>query len=220
MLPHSHPDITLQRVTDLDSPQFARCLTILRQAIPPSEQLSEQRLTALIARDDYRLYALLRQNTVAAMAVLYLPKAEPFALLDYMAVESGLRGNGLGSSLLREIIDLASKERPSAGFLLFEVDDDRSDPPDGHSINLRRIAFYRRLGAQLLLNVEYLFPSPGGPPVPMHLMAYRLLPEATLTRDALAAALADIFQEIHGRASEDVLLRSILDRLPDKPRLE
>ena len=156
----SEHEVTLKQVADSSSPLFELCLGILRESIPPSEQLGDRRLKKLLARDDYRIYALLLNETVAATAILYLPKTSRFVLLDYMGVRLDLRGRGVGSTLFRELVKITSRERPAAGYLIFEVDDDREDFSHADSVNHRRIDFYHRLGAQLLSNANYFFPKP------------------------------------------------------------
>jgi GNAT superfamily N-acetyltransferase len=220
MPPKTQHDVTLQPVLGALSPLFNSCLGILRESIPPSEQLHEQKLKKLLERDDYRMYALILNATVAATAILYLPKSEQFVLLDYMAVRADLRSLGLGSMLFGELVKIASQERPAAGYLIFEVDDDREDSTSADSINRRRIEFYRRLGAQLLSNADYLFPSPTGPGIPMRLMVYRLRPEIELSQETVRLAVENIFREIHGREKNDTLLRSIVDHLPSDLILE
>ena len=212
--------ITLERVPDLSSPLSRPCSEILRESIPSSEQLSDQRLTQLLARDDYRMYTLLLNGAVAATAILYLPRAEDFVLLDYMAVRADLRNRGLGSALFHEVTKTASRERPAAAFLFFEVDDDRGVRDAARSINRRRIELYRRLGAKLLVNAEYVFPSLTGAGVPMRLMVYRLRPEIELLQESVGSAVENIFREVHGRGKNDTLLRSIVDHLPSRLIME
>lgn len=213
-------DIKALRITDPSSSVFAASLEILRESISPSEQLGDEKLRRLLERDDYRMYSLVMNAAVAATAILYLPKAEPFAWLDYMAVRPELRGRGLGSLLFQELVKTATSEMPGASYLIFEVDDDRNDSTRLDSISRQRIEFYRRLGARLLSNAEYLFPSPTGPAVPMRLMVYRLRPGAELSQESLREALENIYQEIHGRKKDDPILRSTVDNLPSHLVLE
>lgn len=213
-------NLVLERVPNSSSPLFAPCLAILADSIPADEQLPKQRLTKLLARDDYRLYALRRDSDVTGLAILYLSSIQAFALLDYMAVRADLRGQGIGSTLFREIVNVARRERRNADWLILEVDDDREGTEEVCQANRRRIEFYRRLGASLLANVPYRYPSANGVAVPMRLMVYPLRPEARLSPQDIRLAIADIFAEIHGRGRNDRLLAWILTHAPSVLVLE
>jgi len=208
------PKPALERVTGPSSPLFAPSLAIIADSFPAAERLPIQRLARLLAGDDYRLYSLTASGDVTAVALLYLSVARPFALLDYMAVRADLRGKGNGSTLFREVVNTLRGERPLAEWLLLEVDDDREGSEEQRGANSRRIQFYRRLGARLLANVPYRFPSPSGVDVPMRLMAYGLREEAMPSPQALGSAVEDMFAQIHARNESDPLLRWILANLP------
>ena len=137
-----------------------------------------------------------------------------------MAVRSDLRNQGLGATLFQALVDIVSQERPGADYLLLEVDDDRRGDSADQLIARRRIGFYRRLGAKLLTNVDYLFPSHNGPPVPMRLMAYEFHQGKPISKTAIGAAMGAIFTVVHGRSANDPLLRSIIGALPSTAILE
>jgi GNAT superfamily N-acetyltransferase len=210
----------LERVSSTASPLFSSCLRVLANSIPISEQLPEDRLIRLLAHDNYRLYALRDDLDVVAFATLYLSGTRPIALLDYMGVRRDLQGQGIGSAFFRMLVDIAHREEPTANWLMIEVDDDREGIDRERETNRRRIAFYRRLGAQLLENMPYRFPSTAGNPVPMRLMVFRLRPEATLSPAVLRLAIEDIFLRIHGRDAGDPLLGWIVAQEPAALRLE
>ena len=195
-------------------------MDILCQAIPAPEQLGRARLQQLIDRDDYHLYAFQHDSIVAGMAILYLPERQDFAWLDYMAVSPDLMGLGRGSDLFRGLVKIVTQERPTAGYLVLEVDDDRCGLEAVRSMNRRRIEFYRRLGARLLANVDYLFPSPNGPAVSMRLMVCCLRDDVRVSQETMGSAIEDVFITIHGRAKSDTLLRSIVDHLPSELLLQ
>ena len=220
MHPDESQECRTQPVTDFDSPLFELCLGVLEQSIAANEQLSRSRLRKLLSGDDYRLYALRGRNEVAGAASLYFSSSTPFVVLDYLAIHPERRNQGLGSVFFRELTDAVRRENPEANWLILEVDDEGEKLDGKYVENRRRIEFYRRLGAQLLANVPYRFPSPSGVAVPMRLMVYRLQAGATLSASDLRAAIEDSFRQVHGRRDEDELLVWFRAHMPDVLILE
>lgn len=219
---HSTQDkLVLERVPGAASPLFGACLEILTDSIPASERLSEARLKALLASGRYRLYAFHDSSSkVAGSAVLYFSQARPVALLDYMAVRPELRGQGIGSALFREVSKVATHDASAPNWLVLEVDDDREGTQEERRLNHRRIEFYRRLGARLLTNVPYLFPSDSAEPVPMRLMVLPLRSDSSLSPADLRLAIQDIFRGVHGRSGNDPVLRWFVEHEPSRLILE
>jgi GNAT superfamily N-acetyltransferase len=213
-------DCRIEQVTDFDSPLFELCLGVLEQSIEANEQLSRSRLRKLLSGGDYRLYALRDRNGIAGAASLYFSASTAFVLLDYLAIHPERRNQGLGSVFFRELTNAVRRENPEANWLILEVDDERENPDGKYVANRRRIEFYRRLGAQLLANVPYRFPSPSGVAVPMRLMVYRLQAGATLYPTDVRAMIEDSFRQVHGRRDEDELLVWFKAHMPDVLILE
>ena len=212
--------LVLERVLSADSPLFGACLEILTDSIPASERLPLARFKNLLAGGRYRVYAFRSGSKVVGSAVLYFSQAQPVALLDYMAVRRELRGQGIGSALFREVAKVAMDETPAPIWLILEVDDDREGSQEDRKLNHRRIEFYRRLGARLLTNVPYLFPSSRTEPVPMRLMVLPLCPDSILSPRDLRLAIQDIFLGVHGRRADDPVLRWFAEREPSALILE
>lgn len=220
MRPDESQDYRTEQVTDFDSPLFERCLDILEQSIAVNEQLPRSRLRKLLSGGDYRLYALRDRNGIAGAASLYFSASTPFVLLDYLAIHPDWRNQGLGSAFFRKLTDVARRENSKANWLLLEVDAVPEDSASQSEDNRRRIEFYRRLGAQLLANVPYRFPSPSGVAVPMRLMVLQLRAGARLSATDVQAAIEDSFRQVHGRKDEDELLVWFRAHMPDVLILE
>lgn len=207
-------DMRLLRVTDWNSRTYADTIAILHEAIVPEARLPEQRFKDLLAAGNYRLFAYAEGEDVQGVALVYFSEELHFAWLDYFAIRSDLRGRGRGSALFREIVRVAKAERPVPDWLLFEVDDDYEGDAERETECKRRVQFYRRLGARVLENVAYKFPSTFAEPIQMRLMAYALHREAKLTPAYLKNAVQEIFLNIHGRGEGDKLLRWFEHALP------
>lgn len=210
----------LLRVTDTGSQCYVEAIAILHEAIAPEAQLPERRLHDLLAGGNYQLFAYAEGEDVQGMALVYFSAELRFAWLDYFAIRSNLRGQGLGSQLFREIVQMVSMQSPAPDWLLFEVDDDYEGDPEREAECKRRVQFYRRLGARVLENVLYKFPSAFAEPIHMRLMAYGLHEDVSLTSSDLKRVVADVFSDIHGRQSDDRLLRWFQQNLPDHVELK
>lgn len=144
---------------------------IYRSSFPPAElapfpdivrEVREGLNTLIISRHE--------SGSVSAFALIHWLPGSRLIFLPYMAVARGYQNQGIGSGLLRYVVDelLHSCE---ADALIWEVERPESDDPNDE--RRRRVRFYERLGAQMVsaANAHYCMPNPAGEgTVPLWLM--------------------------------------------------
>lgn len=130
---------------------------IYLEAFPSNERRDFNLLIKGIKSRNYFMFALVIASNVSAIACIYSPINNSFALLDYFAVDSNLRGNGIGSIFFKKLVENNSIQTWN---LLLEVEDPLFDNDD--QIKTKRIQFYENNGAKLILNYDYILPDLDG----------------------------------------------------------
>jgi len=186
---------------------FEDLYRIYTESIAAQEQKSRDRIAAMAGRPDYRVLLARRSGRIVGFSVLFLPAGEPFALLEYMAVDPAERSGGVGSELFRRSLP----DRP----VLVEVDSDRSGD---QAINQRRISFYRRLGCRRAEGISYILPLPGTPPE-MDLMIHGAPATDRLSKSELERWLKVIYRDVYGCPPDDPRIARMLEPVADPVRL-
>jgi hypothetical protein len=151
---------------------------------------------------------------VNGFSILFLPPAERFALLEYMAVTPERRNRGLGSALFKQTVQHASLP------ILLEVDSDR-EPSGDREMRTRRQQFYRRLGCVRVAGLHYILPLPGQGPVPeMDLLLYSAEPLRQLSKHDLERWLRTIYRDVYRCSVDDPRIAQMLHDVSDPVRLE
>lgn len=128
----------------------------MRRDFPPSELKHLSSILAMVRKDIYDVLGAYEEGRIVAYALLYRPEDERVVLLDYLAVETDMRGKGIGSWLLAQLRTYYHK---SAEVLLIECERPKSAPDEAEA--RKRIRFYTQAGAVLtpvriwLFDVEY-----------------------------------------------------------------
>ena len=141
---------------------------------PPAERKPLAMIERQVRTGQYDTLGLFRGETLLAYAFLWRDKEGHCALLDYLAVCRGGRGQGTGSAFMEQL------KAHYGGFDGLLVEAEAEDPQAGEEQNTlrrRRIDFYRRCGFRMLDYKARLFG-----------VTYAMLASGTLTdADALAA---------------------------------
>jgi len=167
-------------VASLSDPLFPAWLDLFELSFPTAERvLVSTFVRALAAPDGSVSHTLLAgvgpEGDLVGMADYQIFPAQRAAYLWYLAVQPDRRGAGAGSEIYRAVLArLPSK----VCALLLEVEKPLLVPEvSERQLAERRIAFYHRLGAQILEGIRYT-QSVGShqPPKPMHLMVHLRAP--------------------------------------------
>lgn len=141
---------------------------------PPAERKPLAMIERQVRTGQYDTLGLFRGEALLAYAFLWRDKEGHCALLDYLAVCRGGRGQGTGSAFMEQL------KAHYGGFDGLLVEAEAEDPQAGEEQNTlrrRRIDFYRRCGFRMLDYKARLFG-----------VTYAMLASGTLTdADALAA---------------------------------
>jgi GNAT superfamily N-acetyltransferase len=191
---------------------FQALLRIYTSSIPASERKREAALRAMLQRPDYTFLLARAGDTVAGFSILARISADA-ALLEYMAVDPGRRGCGIGTELFREstapaVIGVRS--------LLIEVDEPGSDAPERDPLR-RRIGFYRRQGCRQIGNLAWRMPQVAAvEPPPMSLWLFSATPPASIEKSHLRGWLESIDANVYACAPHDGRIEEMLAALPEQ----
>lgn len=169
----------ITEITDPDDDLLLPWLDLYETAFPPPERMLVSFYLRLLRekRDglhpDHHLLAVQREGVFVGLAHYVIIPEEHLAWLWMFAVTPEARNQGLGAAIYGEI-----KRRlpPGTVAMLIEVErPDLAHTEAERELAERRIAFYRRQGAQLLEGVYYVQSvGPHQPPLPMHVMLHPL----------------------------------------------
>src|SRR4029077_7066736 len=164
--------MTVEQLESSAGESFKQLYAIYAASIAAREQKGEAWLAGMIGAPTYRFLVSKAGDTVRGFSILFLPAAEGFALLEYMAVAPGERNHGLGAELFRRTVARAESPEGRKLPVLLEIDSDREASSD-RAMRMRRERFYRRLGCLRIAGLRYLMPLAGeGTPAEMDLLVY------------------------------------------------
>lgn len=170
----------LQQVTSSELPQIYR---IMKASFPDDEYRPYEEQLALFQNPEYQIYgmsALDQPDQLAGFLAVW--EFETFTFLEHFAVDPVLRNGGVGSAMLKELVEKSAKP------VCLEVE----LPED--ELARRRVGFYERNGF-VFHHYPYMQPpiSKGKSPVPLRIMAYG----RELTRQEFDAVKQVLYQRVY-----------------------
>jgi GNAT superfamily N-acetyltransferase len=187
---------------------------IYAHSIALREQKPRARIADMVARPDYRILLVKKNDVVAGFSMIFAPAAETFCLLEYMAIAEPFRNAGLGAQLFVRSAGNVAISRGAVPMLL-EVDSDRQ-PSGDLTVIRRRQQFYRRLGCLRVDGLSYLLPLSGeGPPPAMDLLVHFAGKPFAVRKSQLASWLTAIYTSVYGCPPDDPRLPGMTATLAD-----
>jgi GNAT superfamily N-acetyltransferase len=219
-VPESNVEQTVEQLESSAGESFKQLYAIYAASIAAREQKGEGWIAAMIGSPAYRFFISKADGVVRGFSILFLPAAEGFALLEYMAVAPGERNHGLGAELFRRTVERAVTPEGGKLPVLLEIDSDREASSD-RAIRTRRERFYRRLGCLRIAGLRYFMPLAGEGPAPeMDLFVHTSEPASGIARGELRRWLEIVYRDVYRCPADDPRIAQMLAGLPDRVRLE
>jgi ribosomal protein S18 acetylase RimI-like enzyme len=199
----------------LDATSLGRLYAIYLDSFPPAERAPFEGLVEEIESGRYRLLTVREGGTLRGFALSMSLSGLDVHLLAYLAVERPYRNRGLGARLLQTLIDSLGSQGNVSG-LLIEVDPEEAEDGRDVSMALRRIQFYKRLGAHIVGGAPgYRVPNLAGEgSLAMQLMWLPIRsPEQKLEGEKLGRCVAALLVQGYGLQETDPLVQNVLQSL-------
>lgn len=210
----------VEQLKSCGEPAFRELYEIYSASIAEREQKPEAWICKMVRAPEYGVWMKKRGGHVTGFSILFLPRAEPFALLEYMAVAPEQRNRGVGSELFRQSMARAINADGRSVPALLEVDSDRELCGD-QNMRTRRQQFYRRLGCLRIAGLHYILPLAGEGPVPeMDLMVYSTETPRQLSKGELERWLRTIYRDVYHCSPDDPRIARMLRDVPDPVPLD
>ena len=204
---------TDQILSEEDAKQICR---IAEESFPPEEREPCQSLIKTIQEARSILYTASVKNSIRGFTKLTPLKKTNIYLMEYLAVETRSRNQGIGRKILH-FIKNDLKAVKGLGLIL-EVETPEVSGSEEREFRQRRIRFYQRNGALMVLDGgTYRMPNlTGEGSLPMRLMWLPInagsKPPSNFT---LVELFTLIFTETYGGIKNEALLRAIISELPN-----
>ncbi len=140
--------------------EFDKVFGLMQKSFPESEYRPYEKQLKLLEMEEYKIYSKHSENgeLIAFIALWNFPE---FVFIEHLAVSPLCRGMGVGTKIMKEIIENYSKP------IVLEIE------PPKDEITIKRYHFYERLGFNIC-NYEY-YQKPlrkGQNPLRLNLMSY------------------------------------------------
>lgn len=210
--------VNIERWDRFDTPARARFASIYEPSFPPAERDATDSLLTSIEAGDRTCDVALLQGDIVGLAVTKPFRIPGTAALEYLAVDTARRDQGIGSLLLGNLgarLDKAAGTT-TRGWILEVEPPNASEDSAERELRLRRIGFYERNGASIIECAPlYRAPNLERPGTLPYILMWlptnhpKGAPTGGFLRDLVAAVLTESYELEPG----DPLVGQVLDDL-------
>lgn len=190
-------------------------------SFPPFERVDYTTMMSDVVVGKRQLTIVTFGGKVIAFAMtLPIPNTE-FTLLEYLAVQASMRNRGIGSRLLKWVIELSrtrTDKLQTQGIILEVEEYGANSSEEERGIQERRMQFYFRHGAKRISCADnYRIPNletdVGTIPMTLLVIPFSNNIIQRLSGDVLKACICGIYLYSYGRGVTDATLRKTLEDL-------
>jgi Acetyltransferase (GNAT) family len=189
--------------------EFQEVIAIYHNQFPENERQPIDVLIPRLNTDLEQLYVGKFNEEIVAIGFVYnLPNTD-FLLLDYLAISKNNQQNGLGSEFFKEIIKIAELQNKQ---LLMEVDNPDFEPEK--DLKTKRVAFYKKNGAEPINGIRYILPALDGTNTTEQILMY--VPNnnnCDLQKPDLINLVSVLYKELYNKPEEDIDLKKIINSI-------
>ena len=208
-------NLIVVRQSRLPAPLIDQTRAIYVESFPPSQRGDFEDLIAHVMSQSRWLFTAMVSDTLLGFAVGTALPGSDVHVLEYMAVGSAFRNQGVGAELLRVVARTVRAAGNVSGILL-EVESDDVGDEDEKRLRKRRIQFYSRNGARLL-ECAPLYRTPNLAGQGFLDMKLMWMPfdetQSALSGNKLRDCICKIYSHCYGRPANDPLVQTTLRHL-------
>ena len=204
--------VTFTCIADSKNPGFLKVIKIYLESFPANERQPVELMSKRVDDGLSKLFVGILNEEIVCMGFLWQFKNSEFVLLDYLAVKTKYRNNRIGSDFFCYLSNTVKIEKK---YLLMEVE--THSFRNNQDQRKQRINFYLRNGAFIIQDVPYILPSlDASTSTEMILMISPKYHKSYIDKNEFELILKRLYYELYSKDSNDDILISILNRIPDR----
>lgn len=198
--------LKFHEIQDTDKEIFKDAIQIYVDSFPDNQRLSVDLMIRRVQEGIHQIFVGLLKDKAVFMATLHPLKNTDFILLEYLATDENFRGQGIGKLFFQYISQVLKDNHK---YLVIEVEN--PDFGDEQENKIRRINFYKKLGAIEIKDVRYILPPlTGDITTEMKLLTMPEYHLRKINKGLIKRVIQEIYQQVYSRNENDKILNSFI----------